>query len=256
MKIEQVGAQLFTLRDYLKTPAQVAQTLKKVRQIGYTAVQVSGMCPIDEAELCRILDGEGLVCAATHEPADMILDEPEKIVERLDKLGCRYTAYPFPAGVKFDTVNDVLSLAARLDAAGKVLYEAGKVLTYHNHSIEFQRVDGELILDMIYDNTDIKYLQGEIDTYWVQHGGGNPIIWCEKLCERLPLLHMKDYAIKDNNVPVFAEIGSGNLEWKLIIDAAQTAGCQWYLVEQDQCGGDPFDSLKKSFDYISGNLVE
>jgi sugar phosphate isomerase/epimerase len=256
MKIEQVGAQLYTLREHLKDSAQIAQTLKKVRQIGYRAVQVSGMAAIEESELCRILEGEGLVCAATHESPDLILDQPQRIVERLDKLGCKYTAYPFPAGIEFKTKKDALELAARLDAAGMVLYEGGKVLTYHNHSIEFQRLDDELILDTIYNNTDMRYLQGEIDTYWVQHGGGNPIIWCEKLCERLPLLHMKDYRIKDGNVPAFAEIGRGNLDWKLIIDAADTAGCQWYLVEQDECEGDPFDSLKISFDYIKDNLAE
>ncbi|MFI4911193.1 MAG: sugar phosphate isomerase/epimerase family protein [Sedimentisphaeraceae bacterium JB056] len=256
MKISQLGAQLFTLRDYLKTPSQVADTLKKVRQIGYEAVQVSGMCQIDEAELCRMLDGEGLVCAATHEPADMILDQPEKVAERLDKLGCKYTAYPFPAGIEFKTKEDVLGLASKLDAAGKVLYDAGKVLTYHNHSIEFQRIEDHLILDMIYDNTNMKYLQGEIDTYWVQHGGGNPIIWCEKLCERLPLLHMKDYTITERDKPTYVEVGSGNLDWKLIVDAADTAGCEWYLVEQDECSGCPFDALKKSFDYIKANLVD
>ncbi len=255
MNIKQLGAQLYTLRDYLKTPAEIASTLKKVRQIGYQAVQVSGMGEIEEAELCRILEDEGLICAATHESPDAILNEPQKVAQRLEKLGCKYTAYPFPAGREFNSISDVLSLANELNAAGKVLYEAGKVLTYHNHSIEFQRVEGKIILDIIYDNTDRKYLQGEIDTYWVQHGGCNPVKWCEMLCERLPLLHLKDYRIKDGNVPAFAEIGSGNLDWKAIIAAADVAGCRWYLVEQDVCDGNPFDSLKKSFDYIKENLA-
>jgi len=254
MKISQVGAQLYTLRDHLKTPADIAKTLKKVRQIGYQAVQVSGMGPIAETELRSMLDGEGLVCAATHESGDSILNTPCKVVERLGKLGCKYTAYPYPAGVDMTTTKSILDFAARLNAAGKVLHDASMVLTYHNHSIEFQRVDGKLIIDLIYDNTDPRYVQGEIDTYWVQHGGCNPAAWCKKLAGRLPLLHMKDYVITNGNVPTFAEVGYGNLDWKEIVDAAGKSGCQWYLVEQDTCPACPFDSLKKSFDYINKGI--
>lgn len=255
MKISQVGAQLYTLRDFLKTPAEIAASMKKLRAIGYEAVQVSGMGPIDEAELVKILDGEGLVCAATHENSLEILANPQKVVDRLNKLNCKYTAYPYPAEIDFSSMANVLELAKQLDAAGAVLAEAGQVLTYHNHSIEFMRIDGKIILDVIYDNTGAKNLQGEPDTYWVQHGGGNPVEWCKKLAGRLPLLHMKDYMIGADG-PTFAEIGNGNLDWKAIVAEAEKAGCEWYLVEQDSTPGDPFDSLKMSFDYIKGNLVD
>lgn len=256
MKINQLGAQLYTLRDYLKSPKDIAQALQKVRQIGYEAVQVSGMAAIDEGELVKILDEQGLICAATHEPGDTILNNPQKVVERLAKLRCKYTAYPFPAGINMSSKSSVLDFAAKLNAAGKTLYEAGMVLTYHNHSIEFQRIEGKLIIDMIYDNTDPLYVQGEIDTYWVQHGGGNPAQWCQKLQDRLPLLHLKDYIITNGNVPTYAEIGSGNLDWQQIIPAAQKAGCQWYLVEQDVCPGSPFDSLQKSFCYVKEKIAK
>ena len=73
MKINQVAAQLYTLRDHLKTPEDIARSLKKVRAIGYQAVQVSGMGPIGEAELLKILANEGLTCCATHEPGQVIL---------------------------------------------------------------------------------------------------------------------------------------------------------------------------------------
>ncbi len=72
---------------------------------------------------------------------------------------------------------------------------------------------------------------------------------------RLPLLHMKDYMVNDENAPQFAEIGVGNLPWPQIIAAAEESGCEWFIVEQDTCPGDPFDSLQISFDYIRANLV-
>ncbi len=254
MRIEQLGVQLYTLRDYLKTPADIVSSLKKVRQIGYRCVQVSGMGPIEDDELIRILNDEELICCAIHEPSDKILNNPQAVVERLNNLDCRYTAYPYPGGVDFSSIQNVVTFARRLDAAGKVLREAGKVLAYHNHSIEFQRIEGRLILELIYENSSSKNLQAELDTYWVQHGGADPAEWCRKLQGRLPLLHMKDYVITNGNVPTFAEVGGGNLNWKNIIAEAEKAGCKWFLVEQDDCEGCPFESLEKSFKYITNTL--
>ena len=105
MKIAQVAAQLYTVRDYCRTAPDLAQTLKKIRAIGYQAVQISGVGPIPEAEIMVMLKAEGLVCCATHE--GNILTEPAKVVERLRKLECRYTAYPYPGGVKLETLADV-----------------------------------------------------------------------------------------------------------------------------------------------------
>ncbi|MCX6343744.1 MAG: sugar phosphate isomerase/epimerase [Armatimonadetes bacterium] len=255
MKIEQVAAQLYTIRDFIQTPEDIASSLKKIREIGYSAIQISGMGPIDEGELSRILQGEGLTCCATHEPGARIISEPEAIVERLNKLDCKYTAYPYPAGVDFSTLDAVKSFAADLNSAGKVLYDSGKTLAYHNHQIEFRRFAGQTILDIIYAETDPRYLQGEIDAYWVQYGGGNPLDWCKKLKGRLPLLHMKDYMITNDNQPTFAEIGNGNLDWKSIVAEAESGGCEWFIVEQDTCAGDPFDSLRISFEYVEENLV-
>lgn len=256
MKLKQVAAQLYTVRDYLKTPGDIAKSLKKVSDIGYQAVQLSGLGPIDDAELVKILDGEGLVCCATHEDGKTILDEPEKVVEHLQRLNCVYTAYPHPSGVELKDLTDVESLAARLNDSGKVMSEAGITLTYHNHHIEFRKFDGRLMLDVLYENTDPRYLQGEPDTYWIQYGGGDPADWCRKLHGRLPLLHMKDFSITSENSITYAEIGNGNLNWPEIIHAAEESGCEWFIVEQDVCPGDPFESLKISFDYIRNMLVE
>jgi sugar phosphate isomerase/epimerase len=254
MQINQVAVQLYTLRDFLKTPGDVADSMKKVREIGYQAVQVSGMGPIAEEELVKILDGEGLTLCATHEPISTIFNEPQKVVERLQKLNCKYTAVPYPSRIGLKTAEEVQDYVSRIAQAGAVLAQNDQVLTYHNHHMEFRRVDGKVILETIYDETDPVEVQGELDTYWVQYGGGDVVDWCRRLNNRLPLLHCKDYKINDEDKPIFAEIGQGNLNWKGIIDAADGAGCQWFIVEQDVCPGDPFDSLTMSFEYIRDNL--
>ena len=67
-------------------------------------------------------------------------------------------------------------------------------------------------------------------------------------------MHLKDYAFTTSDKPTFAEIGAGNLDWKRIIAAAEKSGCRWFIVEQDTCPGDPFDSVAQSYRYISEHL--
>jgi len=255
MKVSQIALQLYTLRDFIKTPAEIAATLKRVRAIGYEAVQVSGMGPIAEEELVAICQGEGLTICATHEGGDKILNEPQAVVDRLGKLGCQYTAYPYPAGVDFADPASVEKLVKGLDAAGEVLSKAGQGLLYHNHAHEFLIVNGKTILQHIYDSTNPAYLGAELDTYWVQYGGASPEAWCRKLAGRSPVLHLKDYTIVAPDKPFFAEVGSGNLDWDAILNAAESGGCQWFVVEQDSCASDPFDSVTKSFAFLKNNFA-
>ena len=254
MNISQVCAQLYTVRDFLKTPKDIAESLAKVRAIGYEAVQLSGLGPIPETELAAMLEGEGLVCCATHEPGEDLFNNPAGVAERLRTLNCSLTAYPYPAGEKFRNLDEVKLLAKKLNAAGEALYKEGITLCYHNHHIEFRRVAGKTILEWLYQETNPQYLQGEPDTYWVQYGGGCVVSWCRYLAQRLPIIHYKDYRITEDNTITYAEIGNGNLDWPHITAAAEAAGCTWFSVEQDTCPGDPFDSLKQSFDFIKTHL--
>ncbi len=253
MKTTQLAAQLYTCRDLLKTPADIATTLKRVRQAGYTAVQISGVGPIREEDLNAILDGEGLVCCATHEPSDVVLDNPDAVIERLNKLRCKLTAYPFPAGVDLSDAEAVGRLIEKLEASAGKLAAAGLILTYHNHNHEFRKLNGRTILDLIYEGAPT--IQGELDTFWVHYGGGENVPWIEKLPGRLPMIHLKDYMTTAENTQAFCEVGAGHLDFKRIVAAAEKAGCQWFIVEQDACPGDPVDSLAQSFAYLRDNVV-
>ena len=255
MKIDQVAAQLYTCRDLLKHPADIATTLARIRKIGYTAVQISGLGPIAVEELNRILDDNGLTCCATHEPGADILNRPEQVVERLNSLRCKITAYPYPDGIDLSNSQTVRAWIQSLQKAGEVLARSGQILCYHNHNHEFRKLDGQVILELIYDGTTREGLQGEPDTYWVQYGGGDNLQWCEKLAGRLPIIHLKDYQTTSENKPQWCEIGQGVLDFKAIVLAAEAAGCQWFVVEQDTCPGDPVDSLAMSFRYIQENLI-
>lgn len=256
MKISQVAIQLFTLREFCKTAKDFAASMKKVREIGYTSVQVSGVGPIPEAELVAIAAGEGLSICATHEPGVKILDETDRIIERLQKLNTKLTAYPFPSGIDFDNPEHVDTLIRKLDIAGAKLRAAGLGLGYHNHANEFYRpAGGPCFLERVYTETQPENVLAELDTFWVQRGGGDVVEWVKRVAGRTPFIHLKDYQVNPKGESTFCEIGAGTLDFERIIAAAEAGGCEWFIVEQDRCPGDPFDSIKQSFDYIQANLV-
>lgn len=241
MSDSRIGAQLYTLREFTKTPADIAKTMKKVREIGYEAVQVSGMGPIDPKELKKIVDGEGLTIASTHIGFDRMRDQPEAVIEEHQLWGCRHPAI---GGMPSDYRNaeGFHKFAKEASEVAKKLAEGGLTFSYHNHSFELERFGDKTGMEILRTESDPKYFNLEIDTYWIQHGGGDPAEWILKCKGRIPLLHLKDMANRGGQ-PLMAEIGEGNLNWPRILDAAKEAGVEWYLIEQDICQRDPFESL-------------
>lgn len=241
-----IAAQLYTLRDFTKTPADFAKTLKRVREVGYTAVQFSGHGPIEAKELARILKGEGLSCCATHVGLDQLRDHTQEVIDDHHLWGCRYTAIGgyFP--------NEPLTrpmfeqFATDFNAVAKKYAGSGLAIGYHNHSHEFINVGGTTPMQILFDKLG-KDLWFEIDTYWVTHGGGDPCQWIAKASGRIPCVHFKDMVMAPERQQHMAEIGEGNLNWPGIIAASKAAGAEYFIVEQDDCyGKDPFDCLATS----------
>jgi sugar phosphate isomerase/epimerase len=254
MKRSQLAAQLFTLRDFIKTPEDVVKTFEKVRDIGYQAVQVSAMAAqIEEEDLAKLAADYGLTICATHEPGKLICEETDKVIDRLKRLNCRYTAYPHPH-VPVETKEQVMALAEQLKVAAEKMQKAGLTLCYHNHAIEFERFDGELMLDLLYNNAPA--MQAEIDTFWVQAGGQDPVSWINRFPGKQPLLHLKEFGIINRERKMLA-IGNGNLDWKSIIAAGTACGVEYFIVEQDDCNGvDPFEEMRRSYNFIAENFFD
>ena len=130
MKKSQLAAQLYTVRDFLKTPDDVAGSMEKIKKIGYDAVQLSGLGPIAEEDLVRYAKDNGLVICATHEGAAKIFDETDSVIERLKKLSCKHTAYPCPAEYTVIDYASTLDLAHALEKSAQKFAEAGMTLSY------------------------------------------------------------------------------------------------------------------------------
>jgi len=258
MKKDRIAAQLYTVRDYCNDSHDLVETLRKVRSLGYKAVQMSSLGPLPPHDLARVLETEGLICCDTMEDSEELLEEPESVVERLKVLGVASTTCPNSQGRDFSTIDDIRRFCKSLNRTGKLLSSEGIVFSYHNHNMELHRVGGRTVLEWILAETDPDALQLELDTYWVQAGGGDPVEWLGRAKGRISILHMKDYGVDPKGRATFEEIGQGNLAWEKIVPAAKRAGCKWYVVEQDSDWeeGDPFQSLKMSLAFLKKGFAE
>lgn len=250
----QIAVTLYNLRNYCKTESDFAETLDKVCKIGYKAVQVSGVAlPADVIR--KHLDNAGLYCCATHENIATISGESEPLIERLQTLGCDFTALGSP-GPDFNltSMDDVKRLADIFNKQAEALTKAGIKLGYHNHSSEFTKVkeNGKTMLDTFFELTADANVYSELDVHWVTRGGGSPVSWIRKLAGRISVIHFKDFAVVDNT-PHFCEIGEGNLDWPEILKACRETGVRWYSIEQDRefLERNIFDSIKISYDNLS-----
>jgi sugar phosphate isomerase/epimerase len=236
-----IVAQMYTLRDFTKTPAEIAATMKKVREIGYESVQLSALGPIDPTELKRILDGEGLSASSTHLSYERMRDDTEAVLDEHRIYECHHTAVgAMPA--EYRNAEGFHRFAVDASEVAKKLSAGGLAFSYHNHSFEFEKFGDKVGADILVTESDPTCFNMEIDTYWVQHGGGDPADWVRKCKGRIPLLHLKDMTSRGGET-LMAEVGEGNLNWSAILSSAKDAGVEWYIIEQDTCQRSPFESL-------------
>jgi sugar phosphate isomerase/epimerase len=248
MKKPVVGAQLYTVRKFTQTIAGIEDTLKKVSDLGYTTVQLSGHGQVDPGKLAKVIERSGLKVAATHIGWHRLLDDLDAVIEEHRMLRCEHPAIgSLPA--EYLCEEGINKFADEVKGVAERLAAAGMDFSYHNHNRELARCsDGKTWLETLYDTIDPRHLKAEIDTYWIQAGGGDPAEWVRRCSGREPLLHLKDMLITLDGQVRMAEVGEGNLNWAQILEAADEGGVEHLLVEQDDTyERDPFESLGISY---------
>ncbi|MFB3787508.1 MAG: sugar phosphate isomerase/epimerase family protein [bacterium] len=242
-----IGMILYTIRDFLKTPDDIARSLAKVKQIGYDNIELAGLGPIDNARLARIVKDNALTVISAHASWDGLTKEIQKEIDQYKELGCNHlviSALP----TEFRSTKGFHQFAQVASGIGQKLADAGMFLAYHNHSFEFVKYGAQTGQEILRTASDPKYFGFEIDTYWVQDGGADPADWIRKAAGRVRMVHMKDMAMlpvekEFHPKRVFAEVGEGNLNWPAILEASKAAKVQYYIVEQDTCQRDPMESI-------------
>ncbi len=246
-----IGAQLYTVREYTKTLDDFAETLKKVADIGYDTVQVSGTCAFEAEWLKEQLDKNDLVCAITHTAPGRICGETEKVIAEHKTFGCGYIGLGSMPGELHSNPAGLNAFVEMFAPAAKKISEAGLKFMYHNHGFEFEKANGVTLLERIADAFPADQLGFTLDSYWVQYGGGDPAAWIEKLNGRVECIHLKDMKFAGDRQQM-AYIGEGNINFDRYLAACEKSGTKYALVEQDDCQGrDPFFCLKKSYEYLT-----
>ena len=245
-----IGAQLYTLRDYCQNEKDFNLSMKRVAEIGYKTVQVSGIGPISAKKVREICDRYDLKIVITHTPPDRILYDTDNVIADHEILGCKHIGMGAMPN-KYRTADWIGQFADDYLEPAKKIAASGKLFMYHNHDFEFERVNGKYILEYLLEAFGPDEMGITLDTYWVQVAGCDVEDWIGKLSGRLPCIHLKDLEMISGK-PQMAPIMEGNLNFPKYIKAFEKAGTEYMLVEQDYCSEDPFTCLKKSYD----NLVK
>ena len=248
-----IGAQTFTIRSSMKTAEDIRVSLLKLAEIGYQYAQLSHVGEVEPELIREYADAAGISIPLTHTPPQRITEETETVIREHQTLGAKWIGLGI---LPKDCREDLAAFEAFLNSLEKPIEsitKAGLHFCYHNHSLEFRSLEGERIFDRLLARFDASQMGIIMDTYWVQHAGGDVRAWIEKLKGRLDCVHLKDCAVspEDWKLTRYAPVGSGNMNFPAILAAFEDAGTQYAFVEQDDCyGRDPFDCLKESFDYL------
>jgi sugar phosphate isomerase/epimerase len=253
--IMKIGAQLYTVRDYTKTPRDIEETLRKIRAMGFEVIQISGFGPCNVDLLAGWIKELGLEVSLTHSPWPRISNPAElkTLIEEHKKLGCPQIGLGARPGDEYQNTQEGWTRFIRkINEICKQVRDAGLSFGYHNHDFEFQKWDGVLAMDRLIE--ECPQLEFILDTFWVQAGGCNPVKYIKKLEGRITNIHFKDFRIV-NRARQFAEIGVGNLDWEEIIPLCKALKIPYALIEQDgDFSIDPFDSLAVSRKFLLGRV--
>ncbi len=242
-----LGAQLFTIRDYIQNERDFERSIKKISDIGYTTVQISGLGGGIKTERIReICDKHGLKIVLTHVGADRILHDTDKLIEEHNILGCDYIGLGMMPD-KYISDYWFQYFVEDFQEPIKKIAASGKLFMYHNHNFEFEKMKEGRIIERLLDAFPPEELGITLDTYWIQAAGADVLEWIKILKDRIPCVHLKDMTVKGFEQR-FAPVLEGNMNFPAIFEALKETNAKYLLVEQDNSYGEnPFDCLEKSY---------
>jgi sugar phosphate isomerase/epimerase len=216
----------------------LASTLRRIKDLGYTAVEGYGALYADAAALEALKAGLhdcGLAMPTAHFGLDMLEREPGRVLEIAGALGIETVYCPFlPPEQRPDSAQGYLEFGARLQQAGEPLRDAGLGFGWHNHAFELEELpDGVVPLTALFEGGPD--LEWEADIAWVVKGGEDPYKWIGTFRGRITAVHIKDIAAPGENLDEdgWADIGAGTLDWKRLMAALEQTRARHFIVEHD-----------------------
>ena len=267
-----VMLQLYNVRDELGKDFD--GTLKQVAESGYKYVELAmaQFFKSSSDQFKTSLDKAGLTAISAHVPFRDMTKDPEKVVGYHLDLGCKFIVIPFLGDEDRSTGPNYEAVKKEIAKLGEFVKGKGAVLLYHNHEFEFADYKGKYALDDLYDSIPADLLQTQIDVCWARVGGVDPAQYILKYKGRAPVVHLKDFdssqggkikadydligeakKARASGAFPFRAVGYGVQDIPGIIKAAETAGAQWLVVEQDlpSPGKTPIECARDSLNYLN-----
>lgn len=243
-RLDAVGLQLYTVRSEMQK--SVEATLARVAQIGYKEVEFAGFFGRTANQIAEALRANGLRSPASHvqyDPATW-----DRTLADAKTIGNEYVVWPWIAE-EMRTDDGIKRVVDAMNKAAAAAGSAGLKFAYHNHDFEFKPMaSGKLIYDYLLESTDPQKVLMEMDLYWINHGGADPLAYWKRYPGRFQLVHVKDMAPNRG----MADVGSGTIPWATYFHERAIGGVKHFFVERDDAAetGDAFASITKSFNYL------
>lgn len=233
-----LGVQAYTFRNSF--PKDVAKTLDTIKLMGFTEIEgIRGrMSPEEFKQLC---DERGISIPSISPGFVQLEKGPDSIANIAKRLGAEYVmcgSIPHKDGVF--TLDDAKKAVDVFNKVGKVLKDRGLTFCYHAHGYEFQPYGNGTLLDYLFENTNPDYVSFEMDIFWIQFGGGDPVALLKKYGNRWKLMHLKDlrkgaeknltgHTRPENDVI----LGTGDIDIPGILRESKKAGIQHFFIEDE-----------------------
>ena len=245
--LSRIGIQLYTLRSLMEK--DVEGTLARVARIGYKEVEFAGYFGRTAAQIRDMLRANGLTSPSTHIPFPASDDAWKRTLDEANAIGHGWVVIAGLDAAMRKNPEDWARVAERFNALGAKAKENGLRFAYHNHDFEFARVGDGTGLDSLLSKTDPKFVDFEMDIYWVVKGGGDPLDLITRHPHRFPLMHAKDATVAPARAMV--DVGSGTIDFAKIFAREKESGMVHVFVEHDS-PTDPLQSATNSYRYLAG----
>tara|TARA_R110000764_G_scaffold240105_1_gene343194 strand:- start:274922 stop:275779 length:858 start_codon:yes stop_codon:yes gene_type:complete len=235
------GLALYTVRDNMGEDAKA--TLQKVADAGYAYIEAAGynegkFYGMEPQEFKAYLESIGLTPVSTH-MGMVTLENADQLIADTKAAGFEYFTIPVPpmGMFTFNRENRTMGMKGSMEDFADILTTLGKKceasglkLLYHNHDFEYKNnEDGIKPIEYLLDNTDPKYVNFQMDLYWVTRAEADPVAYFEEYPGRFKLWHVKDMDEEGK----FAPVGEGTIDFARILKEKKTSGMEKYFVEQD-----------------------
>lgn len=236
-----VALQLYSVRE--DCGKDLPATIAAVAKMGYKGVEFAGYYGRNARQLRQLLDDHGLKCCGTHIGLETLMgDNLAKTVEFNKSLGNKFLIVPGLAEKHTKTRQAWAETAAIFNDLAEKVKPEGMRVGYHNHTIEFKPLDGELPWDTFFGRTGREVVM-QFDTGNAMHGGGDATVYLKKYPGRATTVHLKPYSKKKAN----ALLGDDELPWKEIFGLCETSGgTEWYIIEYESDAYAPLVSVEKT----------